>query len=53
MTARLEVFNITDGRARFTRTVYDGYRDRSRVLFGENRNLSVQPIITFSLSGDF
>ena len=53
MTANLSVFNITDGRARLDRTVWDGYRDRSDVVFREVRNLSVQPIINFKLSGDF
>ena len=53
MTAQLSVFNLTDGRARFTRTVYSGYREGSPVLFGEYRDLSVQPIIQFTLSGDF
>ncbi len=53
MTARLGVFNLTDGRARFERTVYDGYRDRSPVLFREYRNLSVQPIFNFQLTGNF
>jgi len=53
MTAKLSIFNLTNGRARFERTVYDGYRDRSAVLFREYRNLSVQPIFNFNLSGDF
>ncbi len=53
MTANFQVFNITDGRARFRRTVYDGYRDRSPALFQEYRNLSVQPIFQIRLTGDF
>lgn len=53
MTARLSVFNLTNGRARQDRLVYAGYRDRSPLLFRETENLSVQPIIGFTLSGDF
>ena len=53
MTAKLTVFNLTDGRARLDRYVYEGYRDRSALLFREKRDLSVQPIFNFSLSGDF
>ena len=53
MTANLSVFNLTDGRGRQDRYVYDGYRDRSPLLFRETQNLSVQPILTFRLSGDF
>ncbi|WP_162925181.1 TonB-dependent receptor plug domain-containing protein [Aurantiacibacter odishensis] len=53
MTAGLTVFNLTDGRARLDRYVYDGYRDRSPLLFREVQDLSVQPIFNFRLSGDF
>ena len=53
MTAELTVFNLTGGRAYFTRSVYDGYRDRSPLLFRENRDLKVGLIFNFSLSGDF
>ncbi len=53
MTANLEVFNLTNGHARFERTVWDGYRDRSEVLFSEYRSLSVQPIVEFKLTGSF
>jgi hypothetical protein len=53
MTANLNVFNITNGRGRFERTVYAGYRDRSPVVFTERRNLGIQPIFQLSLKGDF
>jgi len=53
MTLNLQVFNITDGRAVFKRTVYDDLRDRSPVQFNENRNLSVQPIFRVQLKGTF
>ncbi|AKQ42690.1 TonB-dependent receptor [Aurantiacibacter atlanticus] len=53
LTANLTVFNLTDGRARQDRFVYEGYRDRSPLLFREVQNLSVQPIFTFRLTGAF
>lgn len=53
MTASLNVFNLTDGRSIFERTVYDGPRDRSAVLFNEAQDLSVQPIFRFELTGSF
>lgn len=53
MTANFSVFNLTDGRGILDRYVYDGYRDRSRLLFRETRDLSVQPIFNFKLTGDF
>lgn len=53
MTAALTVFNLTDGRAILDRYVYDGYRDRSPLLFRETQDLSVQPIFNFRLTGDF
>lgn len=53
MTANLTVFNLTDGRAIQERFVYEGYRDRTPLLFRETQDLSVQPIFNFSLSGDF
>ncbi|MXO73305.1 TonB-dependent receptor plug domain-containing protein [Alteraurantiacibacter buctensis] len=53
MTANLNVFNLTNGRALYYRNVFAGYRDRSPLLFTERRNLGVQPIVQFSLKGDF
>ncbi|MCB2066567.1 MAG: TonB-dependent receptor plug domain-containing protein [Erythrobacter sp.] len=53
LTARVQVYNLTNGRARLDRMVWDGYRDRSPLLFRETRNLSVQPIISFTLTGNF
>lgn len=53
MTASLNVFNLTDGRSIFERTVYDGLRDRSDVLFNEYQDLSVQPIFRLELTGNF
>ncbi|MWV27289.1 TonB-dependent receptor plug domain-containing protein [Aurantiacibacter rhizosphaerae] len=53
MTANLSIFNLTDGRALQDRFVYDGYRDRSPLLFRETQDLSVQPIFNFKLTGEF
>jgi hypothetical protein len=53
LTVNLNVFNLTDGRGLFHRTVYGGYRDTAPVLFVESRNLSVQPIFQLRVSGTF
>ena len=53
MTANLTVFNLTGGRARLDRYVYEGYRDRSPLLFRETQDLGIGPIFNLSLSGDF
>ncbi|WP_234029123.1 TonB-dependent receptor plug domain-containing protein [Aurantiacibacter spongiae] len=53
MTAKLTVFNLTDGRARSERLIYGGYRDRTGLLLREVRNQAVGPIFMFELSGDF
>jgi hypothetical protein len=53
LTANLNVFNMTDGRAIYRRTVYSGLRTDGNVLFHENRDLSVQPIITLQVTGNF
>lgn len=53
LTVNLQVFNLTNGRAIFDRTVYDGFRDTAPIRFTEHRNLSVQPIFRFSVKGSF
>lgn len=53
MTVNLQVFNVTDGRGLFHRTVWAGYRDRSPILFTEHRDLSVQPIFRLQVKGNF
>jgi len=53
LTANLQVFNMTDGRAIFYRTVYDGLRTDGNVSFNEARDLSVQPIFRLQLTGNF
>jgi hypothetical protein len=44
---------MTDGRAVFYRTVYDGLRTDNNVSFNEGRELSVQPIFRLQLTGNF
>lgn len=53
LTANLQVFNMTDGRAVYYRTVYDGLRDGGAVSFHEHRDLSVQPIFNLRVTGNF
>lgn len=53
MIVNFQVFNLSDGRAIFHRTVYADRRNNSPVLFIENRNLSVQPIIRLQVTGTF
>jgi hypothetical protein len=53
LTLNFQVFNMTDGRAIFERTVYDGLRTDGNVLFYESRDLSVQPIYRFQVTGSF
>lgn len=53
LTVNFQVFNLTDGRALFDRTVYDGLRTEAPILFTEHRNMSVQPIFRFQVRGSF
>lgn len=53
LTVRLTAANIFGGRERFERTVYDGPRTDGVVLFTEDRNLRIGPILRFSVAGNF
>jgi hypothetical protein len=53
LTVNFQIFNLTDGRAIFYRTVYDGLRTAGNVSFNETRDLSVQPIFRLQLKGSF
>ena len=53
LTLNFNVFNMTDGRAIFERTVYDGLRTDGVVSFNEYRDLSVQPIYRLQVTGSF
>jgi hypothetical protein len=53
LDVRLQVFNMTDGQHIFRRTVYDGFRNTSPVLFREDGNQSVGFIYQLSVKGKF
>jgi len=53
LTVRAQVFNLTNGRQIFRRTVYDRPRDTSPVLFNEDADRAVGPIFNFSVRGTF
>jgi hypothetical protein len=53
LTVRAQYFNVTNGRRILERTVYDGLRDRSPVLFHESRDQGVGPIFEVSVRGSF
>ena len=53
LTVNLQAFNLTAGESYFNRTVYDGLRDRSPVLFRENRRVDVSTIFRLSVKGNF
>jgi hypothetical protein len=50
---RLQVFNVTNGRHISRRTVYDGLRNTSPVLFHEDGNQAVGFIYQLSVKGKF
>jgi len=52
-TVRLSVDNIVESRHRVWRTVFDGFRDRSPLLFFQKQNQLVGPIFTLSIKGNF
>ncbi|MCP5397472.1 MAG: TonB-dependent receptor plug domain-containing protein [Sphingomonadaceae bacterium] len=53
MTANASAGNVLGARNRFFRTVYDGERPDSGVLFVEDTNRRIGPIFRFTLSGNF
>ena len=53
LDVRLQVFNLTNGRGYFHRTVWDGERTTAPILFIEDRNLSVEPIFNLTVKGKF
>lgn len=53
LTARVTVGNLLGGRDRFDRIVWDGYRDTAAVLFSEDRDRRIGPILRFDVSGNF
>ena len=53
LTVNASASNLIDGRDRFERTVYDGVRTEDPVLFTENRNRKIGPILRVSVAGNF
>ncbi len=53
LTVNFLVFNLTNGRGLYSRTVYDGPRDSSPILFKEYRNQLVGPIFQLNVKGTF
>ncbi len=52
-SVRFSVDNIFNGRHKKWRTVYEGYRDRTPVLFFEKDNELVGPLFQLSIKGTF
>ncbi len=53
LDVKAQVFNLTNGRHIFRRTVYDGFRDTSPVLFREDGDQAVGLIYMISVKGKF
>lgn len=53
LTVRTRVGNIFDGTNVLRRTVYDGPRNNSPVLFSEDRELSIGQVFNLTVSGSF
>lgn len=53
MSVRLSVNNILNGRHFFTRTVYEGYRDRAPIAFIQKQDQLIGPIISLRTKGTF
>ena len=53
LTVRAQVINLLNARHRLYRTVYDGVRTTDPILFVEDRDQLIGPIIRFSIKGSF
>ena len=53
LTVRATVGNIFNARHRWTRTVYQDWRDNSPVAFYQDNNQLIGPIFSFSIKGTF
>lgn len=53
LTVRGSVSNILNARHRLTRTVYDGFRDRTDVDFLQDNDQLIGPIFTLRVRGSF
>ena len=53
LTVNARVGNIFGGRDRLERTVFDGVRTETPILFAESRSLKIGPVFRFSVAGNF
>ena len=53
LTVKAQVINLLGARHRLYRTVYDGVRTTDPILFIEDRDQIIGPIIRFSIKGSF
>jgi hypothetical protein len=53
LTVNLNAFNVTGGRIFFDRTVWNGLRDQSEILFVERRRMKVSTIFRLQVKGNF
>ncbi|MEO7602579.1 MAG: hypothetical protein ABIS39_04870 [Sphingomicrobium sp.] len=53
LTVRLQASNLPGARHIFNRTVYDGSRDTSPILFVQRHNQKIGPIFTLIVKGNF
>jgi hypothetical protein len=53
LTVRAQVGNIFNARHRWTRTVYQDWRDNSPVAFYQNNDQLIGPIFSFRVKGTF
>lgn len=53
LDVRAQVFNVTNGRHIFRRTVYDAFRDTGNVLFNEDADQAVGFIYSLAVKGKF
>jgi outer membrane receptor for ferrienterochelin and colicins len=53
LTVRAQVGNIFNARHRWTRSVYQDWRNNSRLAFYQNNNQLIGPIFSFSVKGNF
>ena len=53
LDVRAQVFNVTNGRHIFRRTVYDAFRDVGNVVFNEDANQAVGFIYSLTVKGKF
>ena len=53
LTVRLQASNLPGARHIFNRTVYDGFRDTSPILFVQRQRQKIGPIFTLTVKGNF